>query len=142
MTASAAVRGYGTILYRGTKASGTAIVEMVDIGDFGSSRADIDITSHDSDDTATEYMPGLIDGGQLTISGNLIVSDTSGSQTDLFVTAIAAGTVEAYQLVLPTDDTFTFSAFVTSYKIKPDLKGVNKITMTLQISGTPTFAVV
>jgi predicted secreted protein len=142
MTASAAVKGYGTILYRGTKTSGTAIVEIADIGDFGSSRADIDITSHDSDNTAQEYMPGMIDGGELTITGNLIVSDTSGSQTDLFVTAIEAGTVEAYQLVLPTDDTFTFNAFVKSYKIKGDLKGVNKITMTLRVTGTPTFAVV
>ncbi len=52
MTASTAERGYGALLKKGD----APIAEIVDLGDFGASRAEIDVTSHDSDDGAMEYI--------------------------------------------------------------------------------------
>lgn len=139
MTASTAERGYGAVLYKGAGRI-AAIIELSDIGDFGASRADIDITSHDSDNGAMEYMAGMLEGGELTVTGNFISGDTSG-QIAAITTDIAASTKSTYSLYLNNagDSTFVFTGYVKSYKIKSDLKGAIKITLTFKISGAPVF---
>jgi predicted secreted protein len=136
MTASAAERGYGAVLKK--TATDAAIVEITDIGDFGATRADIDVTSHDSDDGAMEYIAGMIEGGEITVSGNFISSDTSG-QIAAIATDIGTATLYSYTIILPSASTFVFTGYVKSYKLKSDLKGALKVTLTFKISGAPVF---
>jgi hypothetical protein len=140
MTASSAEKGYGAILKKGTGGTAAPIAEITDIGDFGASRADIDVTSHDSDDGAMEYIAGMIEGGELTVTANFIAGDTSG-QIAAIATDIAASTLSTYTLLMNNTaaSTFVFSGYVKNYKIKSDLKGAMKVTLTFKISGKPVF---
>ncbi|MDD3135023.1 MAG: phage tail tube protein [Methanoregula sp.] len=140
MTPSTAERGYGAILKKGTGGTAAPIAEITDIGDFGATRDDIDVTSHDSDDGAMEYIAGMIEGGELTVTCNLLSGDTSG-QIAAIATDIAAATKSTYTIILSNTgaSTFVFSAYVKSYKIKSDLKGAIKVTLTFKISGAPVF---
>lgn len=139
MTASAAERGYGaTIAVTGH----TGFYEVVDISDFGSTVADIDVTSHDSDNSGNEYIAGLLEGGELTFTGNYVTTDTSG-QTWAIETNFRDGSNNEFTLTLPNTaaSTFVFNAHVKAYKMKVDLKGAIKYTITLKITGKPTFTV-
>jgi len=140
MAASAAERGYGAILLKGSGGTAAPIAEITDISDFGASRADIDVTSHDSDDGAMEYIAGMIEGGELTVTANFIAGDTSG-QIAAIATDIASATLATYtlRLVNSANSTFVFSGYVKSYKIKSDLKGAIKVTLVFKISGKPVF---
>jgi hypothetical protein len=142
MADSSANLGYGAILKKGSGSTAAPIIEITDIGDFGISRAELDVTSHDSDDSGNEYIAGLIDGGDLTISGNFISSDTSG-QIAAISGDFKAGTKSTYTIILANTElsTFVFTAHVKSWKVKSDLKGAQKLTITFKISGKPTFTV-
>jgi len=136
MTASTAERGYGATLAKGA----VAICEIMDFSDFGISRADVEITSHDSDSSANEYLPGLRDGGEITVSGNYIHDDTGQAAA---IVDFSDGSLDEYTITLANTaaSTFVFDAYMKSYKIKADLKGALKITLVLKISGLPVFTV-
>jgi hypothetical protein len=142
MTASTAVKGYGVTLT--CDAAGTAypIMEITDYGDFGISRSDIEVTSHDSDSSSNEYIPGLREGGELSLTGNYIGTDTSG-QVWAMVTNLDDGSANTFTLTLPNTEasTFVFEAYTKSYKVKADLKGALKLTLVLKITGLPVFTV-
>ncbi|MFA5212618.1 MAG: phage tail tube protein [Methanoregula sp.] len=136
MTASTAERGYGATLAKGA----TAIAEITDYSDVGISRSDVEITSHDSDSSANEYLPGLREGSEITITGNYIYNDTGQNAA---ITDFSDGSLDEYTITFPNAaaSTFVFYAYIKSYKIKSDLKGALKITLVLKISGLPVFTV-
>jgi len=138
MTDSSANLGYGATLAKGA----TSIIEITDMGEFGISRAPVDVTSHDSDNSGNEYIAGLIEGGELTITGNFISTDTAG-QIAAISGDFKAGTKSTYTVTLANTEasTFAFTAHVKSWKVKADLKGAQKVTITFKISGKPTFTV-
>lgn len=138
MADSSANHGYGATLAKGA----TPIIELTDIGEFGISRSEVDVTSHSSDNSSNEFIAGMIEGGELTVTGNFISSNTAGQ-----IAAIGAdfrsGARKAYTITLANTEasTFVFDAHVKSWKVKADLKGKQTITITFKISGKPTFTV-
>ncbi len=118
-----------------------AIVELTNIGEFGVTRDDVDVTSHDSSNNAYEYLPGMKNGGELSIAGNLISSDASGQMAA--ITACLTGTKATGTITLPNTAASTWAATMhcKSYKINPDLKGALKISFVFKISGQPTWTV-
>lgn len=138
--ASVAEKGYGAILKKGSGGTAAPIAEIIDIGEFGANRADIDVTSHDSDDTATEYIAGMIEGGEVTLNCNFISGDTSG-QIAFINTDLAARTVSTYTIIMNNTNKsqFVFSAYPKSFGLKPDLKGPIKATLAFKVTGCPVF---
>lgn len=118
-----------------------AIVELTTIGEFGVTTDDIDVTSHDSSNNAYEYIAGLKNGGELSLAGNLITTDTSGQMAA--ITACLAGTKATGTITLPNTAASTWAATMhcKSYKINPDLKGALKISFVFKISGQPVWTV-
>lgn len=136
MTSSAQI-GLGASV----KMAGVAFAEVTDIGDYGVTKADIDVTNHDSSGNAEEYISGLIQSGEITITCNLKTSDTAQAAA---ITACAAGTKVNFLITLANTDasTFQFYGHVKSYRIKADAKGVMKITFVLKSArGAPVFTV-
>lgn len=138
MTDSSANMGMGTILSK----SSIPIVAINSIGRFGSTRQMIDVTAYDSDDDAEEYIAGIIQARDLTVSGFLVASDSSG-QIAAINTDYAAGTRSEYVITLPNTEasTFTFDAIISSWEIDPQLKGPIGISITFKVMGKPVFAV-
>lgn len=124
----------GLVLRRG----GNAIAEVTSVSGPNGTLATIDATSHDS--TATEFIAGLPDSGEVTFDFNFVGNDAQqqGLETDR-----VNGTLGAYTLVLndhaATKTTYTFSAFVTAFGLNPGGVG-DKLTgsATLRITGGTT----
>jgi hypothetical protein len=137
-TVSAAELGKGTTL---ADDSGNQIAELQTIGEFGVTKADLDVTAHDSSGNAMDYLPGLAEGGELACTGNLKTGDTDGQMAA--IVDCLAGTRQYYTLTLPNTalSTFVFLGYVKSYRINPQLKDVIKISLTFKIANQPVFTV-
>lgn len=136
--ASAAELGLGAAI----TISGSEIAEVTDLGDFGITRPELDVTNHDSSGNAEEFIAGLIQAQEITVTCNLKTGDTNGQMAA--ITACAAGTVCPFGITLPNTaaSTFVFTGRVKSYRIKADTKGVLKITFVIkQDKMAPTWTV-
>jgi hypothetical protein len=92
-----------------------------------------------ADDYRT-FLPGLHDGGEVTVAGYFTGSDTGQNALQ---TAQDARTVGAYSVVYPTGigKTWAFNGFVTNFSV---LDATNDdpvgFEVTIKISGKPTLA--
>ncbi len=123
-------------------AAGYAIAEITTLGEFGGSRADVNVTSHDSTGNYEEYIAGMIEGGEFACTCNFVATDSSGQVQA--ITDCLAGTRQTYTITLPNASGSTFSAtmHVKSYKILNALQDAIKLNLVFKIDGAPTFTAV
>jgi len=136
MTADAELGQYTTF-----KFPTYAIAKLSKIGEFGVSRDDLDVTAHDTSGNADDWIAGQIHAGDITLTGFLITTDTSGQIAA--ITDCLAGTKRVGTITLPNTDGSTWACTMhcKSYKINPDLKGAIGITLVMKCSGAPTWTV-
>lgn len=139
MAASAAVSGFGTTLsYLSTDPSTyTALGEVVSVTPPQWTRETIEVTHMASDDAYREYIGGLFDGGEVTVTLNYVEAGMT-----LLQTLIGAG-VETFKITLPGASTIIFSAIPTGVapsELVIDDKATVELTM--KVTGKPAFAVV
>jgi len=101
----------------------------------------IDMTNHSSSNQFREFIAGLRDGGEVTIEGNFIPSDTDGQIA--LVTDMQAGSTKTAVITGPTSAayTWTFSAICTSIEMTQPFDGKIGFTATFKITGKPVLAV-
>lgn len=135
---TAAKAAFGVVLAR----NGTTIAEVTKLGDIEVKQDTKEVTTHQSANSYKEFIGTIIDGGDLTIEGNFISSDTDG-QVGL-LTDLNANTVQSFVLTFPTSitATWTFSALVTNFKTGGfTTDGELTFGATLKITGKPVLAV-
>lgn len=138
-----AIIGMGTLLKRGDGASPevfTMIAEVVNITGPSFSRATVDVTNMDSANNYRDFMPGLLDGGEISFELNFIPSDTT--QKSIYNTDMSSSTAVNYQIVFPDSGTTTwsFAGLVTSFDITNPMDEKVTANMTIKIVGQTTFA--
>jgi len=127
---------FGTTLTR----AGKAIAELTNISSPKLSAGEIDVTSMDSADGYKEYIQGIRDGGDVSVEGNFINSDTLG-QIGL-VTDFNAGTVQPFVITFPDGTTWTFNAFVKSFELDDaPVEGKMGFKASLRVSGKPALGI-
>lgn len=135
MASSNAISSLYTRLLR----NGYVVAEITSIGDISVTRDDVEVTHYDSDDGYKEFIPGLADGGELTIECNFIVGDTNGQ---IGIKAdYEAGTVQTFELVLPNaaNSSWEFTAIVNSFgETQPNGEQIG-FTATMKVTGKPTL---
>ena len=136
---SAAMIGYGTSLAVETSAcSGvfTTLAEVTDITPPSQSVDVIDVTHMGSSDSTREYIQGLTDPGELSLTMNFVPS----SVTDAFIRAWRTSRqTRAAKITFPNGAIWTFSAFVTGYE--PSAPNEDKMTATLTAKVTSSVSV-
>ena len=126
-------------LYTRLLRNGYVVAEITSIGDVSVTRDDIETTHYDSDDGYKEYLPGLADGGEITIEGNFIVGDTNG-QLGL-KTDYEAGTVQSFELALPNaaNSSWEFTAIVNAFgETQPNGDKIG-FSATMKVTGKPVL---
>jgi hypothetical protein len=132
----AKTRALGTILKQGA----TVIANLTSISVPSPQKTEIDVTDFAS--AAAEFLPGLADYGELSMSGFYNYADAGQTivRTDAF--DIAAGT-KAWSIAFPNQlMQFTFNAWVKSYV--PKAGGPNEaygFDATLRVTGAVATAV-
>lgn len=116
-----------------------AVAELIEIGGVDMSADTIDVTTLSSTDGYRQFVQGLKDAGEVSLSGFFKPDDTNGQAEllDLF----DSGDVTAMSIVFPTSlgYTWSFSAIVTGYVTGAALEDAVTFEATLKISGKPTL---
>lgn len=117
-----------------------AIAEVNSVGDLDLTSDDIDVTHYGSDDEYKEYIAGMKDGGEVTITGNLLSGDAGQAS---LISDFNAGTKRTGLITLPNADasTWSFTAYVKSFKHMMPINDKLGFEAVLKISGKPTFTV-
>lgn len=122
----------------GGTATPVTFTQIKDIKDFkpsGAQVSKIDVTNLDS--TAKEYVAGLVDNGDFSMSVNYVADDPGQAAAR---TAFESSLTKTFKIVAPNSNTFTFSAFVMKFPEVPSgaVDGVLMGDMTVQITGPVT----
>ena len=115
------------------------VLEIANISGPSQKRDVIDMTSHDSADGFKEFAAGLIDAGEISIEGNMILSDALGQIA--FHTDIQAGTARAGYLVLPAATGGSISFTGIGQGFEPSFPDDDKVGVSgsLKVTGKPTL---
>ena len=142
MATSVATAGYGCLFKIGDGAGSevfATIAEVTSIDGPGLSMDTIEVTHMESPNAAREYIAGLKDGGEISLELNLLPDDTN--QTALR-TCWMNRTLRNFK-VSWTDTTpavWSFAGFVTSYQPSAAVDDKLSCSVTIKLTGVPTFA--
>lgn len=141
-----AQKGHGTILAKGDSLSPETfetIAEVLDIDGIKLGLEALDATSHDSPGGWMERIGGLLDGGELSFSINLIADNATHDELTGLHSELVARSKKNYQLTLQGSSgtkVMTFAALVTAYEVKAPVEGKLTADVTLTISGAVSVA--
>jgi len=128
--------GYGTTLVGGTNFT-AGISGIKDITLSGLECDAIDVTDMDSTGRRREYVPGLIEPGEITFTVNFedglydTVLDKMGGGT--------AAAAETWTVTFPDDSTYACSGFLSKAGSATPHDGGITFDMTIKLSGAETF---
>jgi len=130
--------GYGTTFFRGQ----TKIGGITDISAPALTRAEIDVTDMESPDGFMAYIPGLADGGEVSIEFNLYPNPASDTNQHVLREDLESGpngAPTAFTIKFVTGPEMEFNGFVTAFS--PALPLEDKMTgsVTVKVSGKPTW---
>ncbi len=123
----------------GVAAFGTSISpsagEITNITGPGISVDEVEITNHSSSDDCKEFVPGLIDGGEFSVEGNLTSTVVTGLYADLL-----ARTSRSYTITFPNGMTWTFTGYPKSFETDSPVDGKLGFSATFRVTGKPVLA--
>lgn len=131
MSAKAAL---GTKLKIGTN----SIVDLTSIGGLELSADTIDVTTLDSDGYR-EFIQGIKDAGEISISGFFNPADTTGQRA--LYDAFDGGTTLTFSIVFPAalGAEWSFSGIVTGFSTGAELEDAISFEGTIKVSGKPNL---
>lgn len=149
MPTSRAVAAIGTFLKAGDGGSPEAfstVAEVLDITGPEGTLDQLDVTNHSSEGNFKEYIPSILDAGNVTFDMNMIQADSS--QRKIHQDWLNR-TKRNYQLVFPNDQsnapvadrTIQFAAYVARFSYTAPVAGVLRRSLTLRVTGAPSFGV-
>lgn len=132
---------FGTQFLRDTTGAGNfaVIAKITDISGPSKEREAIETTAHDSPDQYREFIKGLKDGGEVTLTLNYDPSDSTHSDLEA---DFEEDPLRDYQVkILPGDaneKTWQISALITALGDEFPHDGKMEREVTFKISGKPT----
>lgn len=116
-----------------------AVGSLSSIGGVSASADTIDVTALDNVNGYREFVAGLKDGGEVSLSGYFDYADAG--QKALYA-AFESGETEECEIVFPTamDCKWTFSGVVTAIETGAELEGAVSFSCTVKVSGKPALA--
>jgi hypothetical protein len=143
--ATAAKSSFGTYLKLGdggTAETFATIAEVLDIKGPSLELETEDVTSHDSTDGWAEHIGTILNGGEVSFEMNWLPGNATQSYSAGLLKDMIGRTKRNFQLVVPAaaSTTWAFAALVTGFEPDLPVKGAQRASITLLISGKPTLA--
>ena len=135
--------GYGTLIQRWSGAAWVTVAEQVTVSGPSLSSDDVEVTNPESPNSTKEYIPALLDTGEVSFNGNFIPGNASQQQ---LLTDQVARTVADWQIVLPdavaiADRTkWSFEGYIKSIDFSYPTPTQMTINATMKLAGTATLA--
>lgn len=132
-----ATAGFAVVLQRSISSVFTTIAQLRDMTGPTISRSTSDVTNKDSTDRWREFITGLVDAGEVTFN---IVFNPDATTHATLIADLVSQTAQAWKILTDTDDTATFSGFVTGFTLTAPLDGEHSADLTIKITGAVTFS--
>lgn len=139
----AGIDAFGTQFLRDSNGAGsyTVIANVSDLAGPSRSREAIEVTAHDSPHQYREFVKGLKDGGEVTLTLNYDPGESTHTALDA---DFEEDELRNYQIiVLPgeaDEHTWTFSGLITDLSDSFPVDDRMEREVTFKISGKPTLA--
>jgi hypothetical protein len=133
---SSAVAGPGWILAH----DGNTIEEVIDISGPEQKAEKDDVTNQSSPDYYKEWIPTLLDGGDVKFNANFIPGATEQGN---LLTAMQARTLEDFTLTPPSpyqSNVISFQAYVTDWDLKTPHAKKATLEVKLAVTGPVTLS--
>lgn len=140
MAATIGTSGFGTLLQRGDGTSNesfTTVLEVVNISGPGETLELIDATHMESPSSYREYIPSLLDSGEITFDVNFLPNSTT---QNVLRTDLTGRAKSNWQLVFTDSNTttYSFAAYVTSHEPSAQIDDKLSASITLKVTGPVT----
>jgi len=125
----------------GTTESFTKIAEVIDIGGASMSKDAIEVTSQDSTDGWREFIPGMRDGGEYSVSANWLPENATQDEATGLWSKFTDNDLHNFQIVTAVCDgtagtmDIDFAAIVTNLGQNMPLTEQAHLDFTLKVSG-------
>jgi predicted secreted protein len=129
----------------GTTESFTKVAEVVDISGPNMSRDAIEVTSQDSTSGWREFIPGMRDGGEVSVTANWIPVDlTHDDGSDGVLAHFQDNVLHNWKIVTADDGSsgtmdIDFAGIVTNFDISLPLEEQAQLEFTIKVSGAVTI---
>lgn len=146
MAESNARIGYGTLLERRLTTSPETyqlLAERVSLGGPSLARDAPDVSHMDSPGGWREFIPGLKDGGEISVEGNFVPTDASQNADTGVLNEFESDVRGHWRITFPNTGSppvqWEFDAIMTGFEL--DMPNDDKLTFTatLKVSGQPTL---
>ena len=129
---------FGTHFCLGTTSTAQAVANLTNISGPGVSADTIDVTAHDSTDAFRGFVAGVIDGGEISLEGNLI----SAAAGNIILTELAARTSTTCLIQYSTaaNACWKFEGLVTGFETDAPFDGKLGFTASVKVTGKPVLA--
>lgn len=145
MPATQATIGYGTLLQRGDGGSPevfSAIAEVISITPPQAVADDVEVTHLSSPNRTKEYIQGMIDAGEASISINWLPGDATHDELTGLLANQISGAVKNWRIVLPNALlTWQFPGYVKSFEPEEITAG-DKLgaSVTFKVTGASSYS--
>lgn len=128
----------------GTTETFTKIAEIIDIDGPSMSRDAIEVTSQDSTSGWREFIPGMRDGGEVSITANWIPVHATQDGTSGVLSKFTDDVLHNWQIITAGDGSsgtidIDFAGIVTDFSISLPMEEQAQLEFTLKISGAVTI---
>jgi hypothetical protein len=141
---SVAISAFGTLVQIGDGGSPEAFTTIAELRTISgpSLTADvIDVTVHNTATPFRRFISGLIDGGEIQIDINFVPQETTHSYSTGLLADMLNRTRRNFAIVFPDSGTTTWiiPGIITSFECSSDPADVLMASVTIKVSGPPTF---
>lgn len=143
MARTGAKRGIGTRFLREHpvgSATYVAVAEVKSLGGPSMSRDAVEATHLTSDNEHSEFIAGVADGGDVTITVNFRPDHASQAEASGLLNDLQNGTLRSWRVEWPqftNTPTLTFDGIVTGYEPTVGVRDVLTAAVRIKVSGKP-----
>ena len=116
------------------KRNGDETAYVTNIEGPAGEREEIDVTAHDSEDGFREFVPGLADGGEVTLELRFVPNKHEDLYNDY-----VDGETQDYTIEYPDGSKFEFDGFVTSFEPSAEFEAELTASVSIKVTGKPTL---
>lgn len=112
---------------------GSPVAGLTNISGPGISADTIDTSGHDNTDRYRTFVGGPINGGEVSVEGNLTTAIAAGTIKD----ALDSGEEQSCEIAFPNGTKWVFGAVVVGFESDAPYDGKMAFSGSLQVSGKP-----
>lgn len=141
--ATGATPSYKTLFKVGDGATPEVYATVAEVKDIKGPNMKLDsedATSHDSTDGWKEFVPTLLEGGEVSFDIQFVPTGATHSYVAGLLKLMVDRTIRNFEIVFPDATTWVLPGFVQEFAPENSVKGLSMASIGIKLTGKPTLA--